>query len=162
MQRKLARCGFCELIKRPSELKKRVLDDGRKSCMVILARDPKVVGHTLIVSRTHYRDITDTRLSRREALEILDAVVFWCRRLKAILKSPKVEKVYVMTMCEYWTPKEREGKPPTEHLHFHLLPRYEDMRKKELAQEHLFARPEEHGWTNEMFQILQAKLQIRD
>jgi diadenosine tetraphosphate (Ap4A) HIT family hydrolase len=150
------------MIRLPSDAEKRMLDQDRgKYHIAILARAPKITGHTLIISRNHYDDITDTNLPTREALDILNAVVFWCNRLKSILKKPNVEKVYVMTMCERWTRKERKGKPSTEHLHFHLLPRYEGMRTKELAQENLFGRPEDSGWTDDMFEVLQTKLRIR-
>jgi diadenosine tetraphosphate (Ap4A) HIT family hydrolase len=75
-----------------------------------------------------------------------------------------------MTMCEHWEPDESDPKwkqglgPPitTEHLHFHLFPRYEDMRTKEIAQENMFARPQDYGCTLEMLNIVRKKVLGRE
>jgi len=71
-----------------------------------------------------------------------------------------------MSMCEFWKTKEinpnwKEGEKlpmTTEHLHFHLLPRYEKMRTKEVAQEHMFTRPQDYGCTLEMLKTLKQKI----
>ncbi len=124
---------------------------------VILDLHPKVTGHTLIISKRDANDITE--LTEEESRSLGEILVKTTKKLK---KSLKAEKVYVMTMCEHWEPKEinsewkRGQKLPntTEHFHFHLLPRYQEMRTKEIAQENMFTRPQDYGCTLELLGLV--------
>lgn len=132
---------------------------------VVLDRAPKVLGHTLVISKEPLDDITKIDSNNPSHVEILKAVSEWSQILKTKLNA---EKVYVMTMCDHWEPKEinpywKEGQEhprTTEHLHFHLLPRYKEMRTKELAGENMFVRPADHGWKENkaMFRVLKNLL----
>lgn len=118
------------------------------------------MGHTLMVSKEHYSDITKLNLEDPSTNKILKAVVYWAKRLKEVLLAEDEHaKVYVMTICEHWDPAElRPGQKTTEHLHFHLLPRYKEMRTKELAGEKLLSRREDKEWYPDMFRALKRKL----
>lgn len=122
------------------------------------------MGHTLVVSKKHYSDITMLDLKHPSTDKILRAVVYWAKRLKKkLLTGDKHAKVYIMTICEHWEPSElHPDQKATEHLHFHLLPRYKKMRTKELAAEKLLIRPEDTTWYPDMFRVLKKRLQPLD
>lgn len=127
---------------------KTFLDDGY---LVVLDQDPKVAGHTLIISTKapdHYRDITELP---KDEIGILKGVVKWAKKIKNRLneefKEEKVKKVYVLSMCDHWSEKElreREKEYSTEHLHFHLIPRY--YFDKELRGEKVLTRRASTGF----------------
>ena len=134
-------CIFCKIAK---DLEKFKEDEGRsrwimenKYFFVILDKHPKVTGHTLIISKRHADDIT--KLNDDESRSLGHILV---KTSKLLQESLNAGKIYIMTMCEHWEPEEidpkwKNGKEmpnTTEHLHFHLLPRYENMRTKEIAQ----------------------------
>jgi diadenosine tetraphosphate (Ap4A) HIT family hydrolase len=96
--------------------------------IVILARDPKVAGHTLVIWGYPYDDICD---ASEDAIKRISKV---CLRYSLRIKEKLLaEKVYIYSMCDHyekWELKE-ENQPTTEHLHFHLLPRYPGAPKGE-------------------------------
>jgi diadenosine tetraphosphate (Ap4A) HIT family hydrolase len=128
---------------------------------VILDLYPKVTGHTLIISKRDANDITD--LNEEESRSLGRILVKTTKQLK---ESLKVDKVYVMTMCEHWEPNEisptrekgQELQSTTEHFHFQLLPRYKEMRTKENAQENLFTRPQDYGCTPDMLTLVRNRI----
>ena len=63
------------------------------------------------------------------------------------------------SFCEHWEEDEvaYEDKKTSEHLHFHLVPRYRGMRHKELAAEKIFAIPNK-TLTEDMLQALKDEL----
>lgn len=135
-----------------------------KHFFALLDRYPKVTGHTLVVSKQHSNDITEASDNEARSLGYILA-----KMAKLLKKSLNAEKVYIMTMCEHWEPKEidpkwKEGqKMPdtTEHLHFHLLPRYREMRTKEIAQENMFTRPQDYGCTLKMLSSVRRMIRRR-
>lgn len=159
-------CKFCRMTRDLKSFKK---GKGRKRWItdnefffVILALYPKVTGHTLVISKRHAKDITE--LNSDEAKSLGSTLV---RMSKLLKDSLNAGKIYGMTMCEHWKPQEidstwKEGqKEPdtTEHFHFHLLPRYEDMRTKEMAQENMFIRPEDDECTLEMLNLVRERIE---
>ncbi|MFX1562734.1 MAG: HIT family protein [Promethearchaeota archaeon] len=156
-------CAFCQWQKTKKEEAYRWLDDN-EHYYVILPLGPKILGHVLVVAKDAYDDICDIEPDTEVAKQIFSAVVEWAHKIKEKLED--VQKIYVMTMCEHWELDEiKEGwtsdNPPvtTEHLHFHLIPRYKDKRTRELAMEHLLSRPEDEQWSEAMFRALKSKLQ---
>lgn len=128
---------------------------------VILDLHPKITGHTLIISKRPVNDITELSIDESRSLgEILVSTT------KLLKESLKADKIYVMTMCEHWKPNEinsnwKEGQElpsTTEHFHFQLLPRYPDMRTKDIAQENMFTRPQDYGWTSDMLNLVREKI----
>jgi diadenosine tetraphosphate (Ap4A) HIT family hydrolase len=160
-------CIFCKMTK---DLKKFKNDDEggmrwiteNKHFFVILDLHPKVTGHTLIISKRHANDITELTANESRSLGFI--LLKTSRLLKQSLNAGKV---YVMSMCEHWEPDEinsrwkNENTMPntTEHFHFQLLPRYEEMRTKEIAQENMFTRPQDYGYTLEMLDLVRKKIQ---
>ncbi len=122
--------------------KKRLLDRNDKDgYLAVLDKEPKVAGHTLIIStkQPHAKDITELF---EDETDIFKGVIKWAKRIKKKLNEEfgkeKVKKVYVVSMCDHWTDDElrkRKKKHHNEHLHFHLVPRYdfdEDIRGEEV------------------------------
>lgn len=143
-------------------------DEGRsrwigeyKHFFVILDLYPKITGHTLIISKRHANDITE--LTENESRSLGPVLVETAKSLKQSLNA---SKIYVMTMCEHWEPDEIDPKwkkgqklPNTsEHFHFQLLPRYEKMRTKDIAQENMFTRPQDYGCTLGMLDLVRKKI----
>jgi histidine triad (HIT) family protein len=159
--KKEVNCAFCDWGEMKVKDEFRWLHDN-EDYYAILAKEPKIMGHTLVVSKKHYSDITELDLNNPSTGEILRAVVYWAKRLKEVLLSnDKNAKIYLMTICEHWEPSElRAGQKTTEHLHFHLLPRYKGMRTKELAAEKLLGRSEDAEWNSDMFRVLKRRLEL--
>jgi len=99
----------------------------------VLSQESKIVGHTLIISRDHFSDITDPKLisqGNQFRIAFFDIMTEMAGKLTRLTNDP-IPKVYAMSVCEHWSKKELEaaGKSyDTEHLHFHLLPRINAMR----------------------------------
>lgn len=69
---------------------------------------PRALGHTIILSKAHYEDISDM------PIELGTHILVVSKRIIDLLKEKiGAEKVYMCTMCD--------GK--RNHLHFQLLPR---------------------------------------
>lgn len=119
-----------------------------KDWFAVLDQEPKVRGHTLVISRSHGAEHpTDiTAIKSEDIRDFFHGLVTISKRLKKNLRLGRFGKVYVMSMCEHWNDDEVDGKMHTEHLHFHLLPRYPIMRRKDMAGELLFVRPPSGGF----------------
>lgn len=161
-------CRFCRWMTDPSQIEKdnvkgRLLSK-RGHFMVILDSYPKITGHTLVISKKHYKDITAVPDSKARSLGYTLS-----KTSKLLKEGLGAEKVYLMSMCEQWEPKEikpdwKEGDEPplhTEHLHFHLLPRYKKMRTKETAQESVFTRPPDYRCTPKMLESVRREIKRR-
>ena len=72
---------------------------------------PRNLGHTIILVKSHYEDISEMHLALGyQVFQVID------RSIATIKSFLGAEKVYVCTMCD--------GK--RNHLHFQLIPRYEE------------------------------------
>lgn len=85
-----------------------VLDNARTK--VVLALDPRVPGHTIVVWKRHVQDVLE--LDADEVAELFQL----CQRVGAALRGALlgVERVYLVTMCD----------GDVNHLHVQLIPRY--------------------------------------
>lgn len=112
----MVRCEFCnhEYLKvlPGTNVRRDVYEDENTLC--ILDREPISPGHILVILKEHRRDIAT--ITHVEMCSIIPALMECCSQQKNQLDG--IEKVYVVSMCE-------NGESPTEHLHFHLIPRYE-------------------------------------
>ncbi len=147
-------CAFCNLSNPSSRMTEhyRLLDDS-ENYFVILSKVPKVTGHTLVVSKQHFSDITE--VDERCLADLSAAVARWARILKAKLGC---EKVYLMSMCDHWDSSEL---PPgtietTEHFHVHLLPRHKEDRS--WRGEVYFLRPERNTPIDELKRVKELLL----
>jgi len=101
-----------------------------RSWIALLDKFPKVEGDTLVVSKKPYDDIADTmKLPIKESYDFFEIVRTIAGHLREKLKA---EKVYVMSICEHWEEREISytDRKTSEHLHFHLVPRYRWMKEK--------------------------------
>lgn len=134
-------CLFCQVQKHLEDKEKyRVLNvRGPEVCFALLDKCPKILGHSLVVAKSPFDDLTDalSDANESEKMTILKDTIELARKLKRVLKA---EKVYVMSMCEHWEMWESSSGLTSEHLHFHLVPRYPGMRNKWQAAENLLAR----------------------
>jgi diadenosine tetraphosphate (Ap4A) HIT family hydrolase len=154
-----ANCLYCDWIEDEHfELKEgyRLVRE-TKDYLVILDIRPKVRGHTLLISTQQLDDITQLDPDSAHAKRLFRGIVETSKLLKEKLTG-KDGKVYVMTMCEHWKASElKSSSRTTEHLHFHLLPRYRRMRTKRQAMEHLLQR-RGRMWSHARLRRLRNKL----
>lgn len=76
----------------------------------MLALDPRVPGHTIVVWKRHVHDFSE--LDDRETAHLFTVCRDVARALRTALAD--VERVYQVTMCD----------GPINHLHIQLIPRY--------------------------------------
>ncbi|HEY9293244.1 MAG TPA: HIT family protein [Microlunatus sp.] len=77
---------------------------------VVLALDPRVPGHTIVVWKPHAHDFTE--LDDQQTARLFTVCRDVARALRTALTG--VERVYQVTMCD----------GPVNHLHIQLIPRY--------------------------------------
>jgi len=74
--------------------------DKSQSFFAVLDKYPKVIGHTLIISRYHYSDIADPRLSNLQLTQQdSDLIRRIIGKLKGLTNDKSHGKVYMMSMC---------------------------------------------------------------
>lgn len=121
------KCTFCKLgrdgltkkvhIEDPKTRQSQTFDCNRgfyeKSdhCIVTLAPEQYTLGHTLVILRQHAEDMSDERVTKDEYIDLFDTIKEVSKLLKSKLGA---KRVYVCSLCD-----------GVEHLHFHLIPRYE-------------------------------------
>jgi len=81
-----------------------------KKILVILEKQPRRSGHTILIIKEHYEDISEMPKSIIDDLYDISAKII--SAIKIVLKA---KKVYFVTMCD-------GGR---NHLHFQFIPRYE-------------------------------------
>ena len=108
-------CKGCEITKHVAT--DHILESNELS-FVNYCNDPMVVGHIVIQPRRHVESLTDLRVD-----EIADIIrLIWkYNKVLALAMDPKPEKIYVCTFNE----------SPDWHLHFHIVPRSEQIPQKE-------------------------------
>lgn len=108
-------------------------------CFAILDRNPKILGHSLVIANSPFNDLTDciTGIDEGEKTRTFESAVDLATRIKQVLGA---EKVYTMLICEKWELWETGDYSTSEHFHFHLVPRYPGMRNKSEVAERLLAR----------------------
>ena len=79
------------------------------SFLILLEQYPRSLGHTIIIVKPHYEDIS--HLPENMIKEVYTLIHMCIKTLKTVLNA---EKVYLCTMCD--------GK--RNHLHYQLIPRY--------------------------------------
>jgi diadenosine tetraphosphate (Ap4A) HIT family hydrolase len=126
------------------EFKGKNAETWNEICFAIFANLSRTLGHALVITRSPFDDFTDTIEGKgdEEKLTTFNAAIWVARRIEDILGA---EKVYITSMCDHWEIWETSDENTTEHLHFHLIPRYKGMRTKEQAGEKLLCR-EETKW----------------
>ncbi len=115
--------------------KVRVLGKGVE-WFAVLDKEPRVDGHTLLISRCHYPDLSF--MSPQNLGDFFEGLVKVVRHMKSQLRLGEYGKIYMMSMSDHWNDDEIRSDKHTEHLHIHLLPRYPLLRTPEQAMEHLF------------------------
>jgi len=151
-------CRFCDWLGNWEQWKKQ--DEGRarvicenRSWVALLDKFPRVEGDTLVVSRKAYNDIADTsELSIEEAYDFFEIVRSVTNCLKEGLGAPKV---YIFSICEHWEKNEisYKDKKTSEHLHFHLIPRYGCMKEESFKP----AMIEKKGFIPEKIFVIEGK-----
>ena len=82
-------------------------ENGLFTCLLI--REPRAPGHTVIVSREHYKDMPDAP----EEL-VREIYAFAAKAMRALKEVYGAQSVYLCTMCD----------GPANHFHVQLIPRY--------------------------------------
>ena len=81
-----------------------------KDFRVFLVGNPRAIGHTVISTKTHYKDMMEIPNATVAKVYIL------AKRVMNVLKEVyKCESVYLCTMCD----------GPMNHFHIQLIPRYD-------------------------------------
>lgn len=132
-------CLFCHPGFRQEESYRILNTQYPNACFAMLDKNPKTLGHSLIVSNSPFDDLTDklSDVDEAEKARTFEAAIELARRIETALGA---EKVYIMSMCEKWNLWETSSYVTSEHFHFHLIPRYHGMRNKSEAAERLLAR----------------------
>jgi diadenosine tetraphosphate (Ap4A) HIT family hydrolase len=108
-------CKACEVTK--NVLPENILEFSELS-VVDYCTDPVVLGHLIIAPRRHVENLVD--LTTDEMADILRLSRKYGNALLSVL-DPMPEKIYFCTFSEH----------PDWHLHFHLIPRNQEIPKKE-------------------------------
>lgn len=83
-------------------------------CIATLAPEQYTKGHTLLISKNHRTDITDSNISSEELSGFISALNKLARHLKEKLHDHNCpQRIYIAILCD-----------GVEHLHAHLIPRY--------------------------------------
>jgi diadenosine tetraphosphate (Ap4A) HIT family hydrolase len=113
--------------------------------VAVLENSPRIDGEILIISKrcddNPYDDVSDIlRLSGEERTSLCKILG---ETIELMKRNFKAQKVYLYSFCEHWERDEilYPDKKTTEHLHFHLMPRYNILRIRELAAERIFDIP---------------------
>jgi len=134
--------------KEEQELLSRKVDEN-KDWFAILDKSPKVLGHTLIISRYPFDDFTDTIDEKKDGeykTALFEGAIKVSEKLKKLFPCGKDGKVYLVTMCDHYEIWEARFGKTTEHLHFHLIPRHPGM---DIKAEKLISKEGEKDWTPE-------------
>lgn len=115
----MKKCPFCDPEFEPKN-RWRILDITNDEAWVMVPREPAAFGHLIVISKKrrpqHIDDIAylDIDEDIKHFMNIMKQVVKVSRSLKKLShEGKKVEKIYVLSLCEM------------PHLHFHLIPRFE-------------------------------------
>lgn len=137
-------CLFCKWVDnwkdfRVEEDYRLITPENRKGFFAILALEPKVFGHTLLISTDPFDNIYHEIEGLKDSkTALLNALPIFCRAVKEGLHA---EIAYVMSMCDHYDEAELHGRHSTEHFHFHILPRYSGNERGE----HLFCLSDKHA-----------------
>lgn len=154
------RCLFCEWVKKwdKKEDYRLIRNENNEDFFAVLANEPKVFGHTLLISKHPYdslcHKLVDSKDGKKAILEFLPVL---CRAVKEGLHA---EVAYVTCMCDHWEKNELQGRHSTEHLHFHILPRYSGNERGES----LFCLPDKKAgldWEANPISMEQARDAVR-
>jgi diadenosine tetraphosphate (Ap4A) HIT family hydrolase len=162
-------CRFCEWTRQWDEWKK---SKGKARCIektdnedfaAVLEKYPRIDGEVLIISTRHdseaYNDVSDiSKFSENEKNNLIRILNDTIKLMKDHLKA---EKVYLYSFCEHWERNEiaYRDKKTTEHLHFHLLPRYKPLRLRELAAEKIFDIPTKRMRNSDLYALKRRLLE---
>jgi diadenosine tetraphosphate (Ap4A) HIT family hydrolase len=118
-------CVFCTAVKKGLLTQKILSEDPKtplidcnrgfyknsKCCIVTLAPEQLSKGHTLVILKNHAKDMSDDVVTPEEYADICNTIREVSKLLKLKLGA---KRIYVCSLCD-----------GVEHLHFHLIPRYE-------------------------------------
>jgi len=108
-------------------------------CFAVLALEQYTTGHTIIVTKDHYVDISDD-LPIFLVCDFMDMISEISSLLKGVVKNEKgesPEKIYVTILCD-----------GVEHLHAHLIPRYPWTKLDEIDYHYNYEDRDKHEVLN--------------
>jgi diadenosine tetraphosphate (Ap4A) HIT family hydrolase len=101
-----------------------------QNCFAVLSPEQYTVGYTLLISSKHKVDITDSTISEDDFSGFFHGIRKVANLLKEFVQNDnneKPEKIYVCILCD-----------GIEHLHAHLIPRYQFTKADEIIYKHEF------------------------
>ena len=127
---------------------------------VFVPREHGTFGHLLLITREHFNDLT-TSIPAEVAKEIIEKINYVCMQMKQHLqyRGKKVSRVYLASL--------NETGGENSHMHFHLIPRYEDEKtgfeflySLELEEAKLKLNGEDREYTpDERLRSMQGKIE---
>ncbi|SEG90105.1 histidine triad (HIT) family protein [Thermomonospora echinospora] len=103
-------CVFCRIVE-GSEAAEIIYESDRSVAFLDIAQATR--GHTLVVPRTHRRDLSDIEVD--EAAAVMSAVVWVSNRLTRRLQAPGIN---------LWHASGETAWQSVFHFHIHVVPRY--------------------------------------
>jgi diadenosine tetraphosphate (Ap4A) HIT family hydrolase len=105
-------------------------------CFAILAPEQYTTGHTLLILKKHWADMTD-EVSGKHLSAFIRAIHKVSKRLKESAendRNERPERIYVCILCD-----------GVKHLHAHLLPRYPFTEDDRIIYKERFSRKDDRG-----------------
>jgi hypothetical protein len=101
-------CLFCDPQFRTNEDYRLLRVKNKEACFAVLDKNPKVLGHSLVISEAPFDDLTDSiaGIGENEKTLVFESAVELAKRIEIVLGA---EKVYIMLMCEKWNLWETSG-----------------------------------------------------
>lgn len=104
---------FTKIMKNPEEFDHQILKI-EKDYLIMLSRDPLTVGHSLVIPRIEYNDLSEIKDLGKFFEKTYEWAITVTTRLNASAYTLKINnKLYLL-----------EDVGHVNHLHFHIIPRY--------------------------------------
>ncbi|MCA9380968.1 HIT family protein [Candidatus Dojkabacteria bacterium] len=106
---------FTKIIQSPNDFNHQILKI-EKEYLIMLSRDPLTLGHSLVIPKLEYRDLSEIENLGAFFEKTYEWAIFITEKLNAPAYTLKINnKLYLL-----------EDNGHVDHIHFHIIPRYSD------------------------------------